>query len=375
MKYKGMLLADIHFGAGDPKKLYSELKEGILKTVKVLKDELKFIAILGDYFERKLALNSDASRLGLRFMHELISICEEFDIKLRVIRGTITHDLNQLDNFKHLELDATNFRVINNAEYEELLPDLHVLWIPEEYPEDWKNSYKHFFDDLEEGQKYDLILGHGTMEFEAFKGQISESERPIKSAPVFSEKEFIELANYTFFGHIHRASNYRQRVFYCGSFSRTAFGEEEPKGYYTFDYDTDTCKGIVEFIENESAPIYNTYHIDDIKSECDNDDALVIDSIKTLRKECFRLRILNEDDVSSLVLKEHFSEVDGISIKTKKPSGPTRERSDEYDLVFADGHELIPTIRRYIQMKHHRTYNDDVISDCITPANNDMEDE
>jgi DNA repair exonuclease SbcCD nuclease subunit len=377
MKVTGILLSDIHFGAGDPKRLYKELKDGVYKKAVQLKKKLKFIGILGDYFDRKLALNSDASRYALQFMHELIVFCEENEIKLRVIRGTMSHDLNQLDSFKHWEVDAPNFRVINKAEYEELLPDLNVLWMPEEYPENWKERYAEFFN-LDDGAKYDFIFGHGTMEYESFKGQVYDSERPIKSAPVFSEKQFIQLAEYTFFGHIHRRSSYKNRVFYCGSYSREAFGEEEPKGFYVIDYDTDTCEGSATFNENTLAPTFNTIHIDDIRSEHDNDDAAVTAAIRGMKDECGKLRIIVDDtgsDSGAFVLKEHFSEADGIVVKAKKPAGPPRDRNDEYDEVFADGMDVKKSIRNFIKIRTNRIYSEDTISDTITPATGDLEDE
>jgi hypothetical protein len=304
-------------------------------------------------------------------MYELISCCEEIGTKLRVLKGTITHDHNQLDNFKHLEADATNFRIINNAEYEELMDDLHVLYIPEEYPEDQKEYYSQFFDTLE-GGKYDFIFGHGTYEFEAFKCQVFESERPIKSAPVFSEKEFINYCNYSFFNHIHRRSSYKERIFYNGSFSRTAFGEEDPKGFHYIEYDPDKCKAVIKFIVNTDAPTYTTVHIDDIKEEYGSDAVAITKAIKKLKSENFKLRVLtnskgNSVDADTMILREHFSESDGVVIKNFKGVASNRVVSEDYEFIFSNGDGVIPTVIKFIELKHSKNYTTDVISDCITP--------
>jgi DNA repair exonuclease SbcCD nuclease subunit len=375
MKYKGVTFGDVHYGAGEPKMLSNEISTVLFPFIETNKPN--FVILSGDYFDRKLMLNSEACRLAIKTMYDLIALCESIDCKLRVLRGTVTHDLNQLDIFKHLESEAECFRLINMAEYEELLPDMHVLYIPEEYPEDQNEYYSQFFSDLD-GGRFDFIFGHGTFEFESFKGQKFESERPIKSAPVFSEKEFLNYANYIFFNHIHHRSSYAGRVFYNSSFSRTSFGEEEPKGFHFVEYDSDKCKAQIHFVENNLAPTYNTFHIDDIRSEVGNDPVEVLRAIQVLKNQSYRIRLLTNsgaDDGENLVLREHFSETSGVTIKNFKGVAASKITSDEYNYVFEEGDDLVTTVRRFVSRKFGRNYTNDQITDCISPSNNDNDED
>ena len=53
MKYKGVMIADIHFGALPVERLYNEL-EIFLDFIE--KKSLDFIVILGDWFDKKINL-------------------------------------------------------------------------------------------------------------------------------------------------------------------------------------------------------------------------------------------------------------------------------------------------------------------------------
>jgi DNA repair exonuclease SbcCD nuclease subunit len=196
MKKEGMLnwisISDIHFGDGDPVKLYEELDTEFFVYVKRIAKDLDLITMAGDLFHRKLSMNEISSKLVLKFVDKLLEICYENDIKLRFIKGTTTHDFNQLDNFKHHELNF-DFRIINTVECEEIFPDVYALYIPEEYMENPEEYYSEYLPPAD-GAKYDIIVGHGTFDFVAFENQQQESERPIKNAPVFKYKDFDEYA-------------------------------------------------------------------------------------------------------------------------------------------------------------------------------------
>ncbi|MDY2700759.1 MAG: hypothetical protein SOV61_14620, partial [Lachnospiraceae bacterium] len=62
--------------------------------------------------------------------------------------------------------------------------------------------------------------------------------------------EFVPPDGLIIMGHIHTPSK-RQNCYYCGSFERMSHGEEEPKGFFTFDNSSGQWKGT--FIEDKSA--------------------------------------------------------------------------------------------------------------------------
>ena len=83
-------------------KLYNELIQKVLYTYDK-KDELDMVIINGDYWGTKLSLNSIDAKLGISFINELYTVCKENDILIRMIKGTLSHDHNQLGAFKYLE--------------------------------------------------------------------------------------------------------------------------------------------------------------------------------------------------------------------------------------------------------------------------------
>ena len=54
-----------------------------------------------------------------------------------------------------------DIKVIKYASDEELLPNLHILYLPEEHILDKNEYYKEYF---KEDKKYDYVFGHGVIE-------------------------------------------------------------------------------------------------------------------------------------------------------------------------------------------------------------------
>ena len=109
---KGLTFSDVHWGAygQDADELYRELS--LILTV-IEEEELDYIVMCGDYFDKKIDFTSRASILSIRFLNDILSIAEKKKVKaVRFISGTKSHDLNQLMNFKSFEKGDGFFRVI-----------------------------------------------------------------------------------------------------------------------------------------------------------------------------------------------------------------------------------------------------------------------
>ena len=240
-------ISDIHFGAMDPDRLYNELVEMFLKPIS--ESDLDLVMLCGDYWDKKLILTDRSAILGINFLTELIKVCKNKNIKIRLLKGTFTHDLNQLESFRSF-IDYDTFNIINTVTEEEIKGN-KILYVPEEYPENKEEFYKDYFND-EKKNYYDMIFGHGTIEFQAWQSQLIESEKPIKSAPVFNEEYLMQFSKGPIvYGHIHVATSYKNKIYYCGSFSRFAHNEEKEKGFLTIEYDNG--KYSVDFQENTLA--------------------------------------------------------------------------------------------------------------------------
>ena len=157
MKYKVVMIADIHFGALLFERLYNEL-ELFLDFIE--KKSLDFIVILGDWFDKKINLNSKDAKYSTVFFERICQICIDNDIKLRIIQGTESHDNSQLEVLEILAKNKpVDFKVFYEVEEEELFPDFNVLYVPEEYINSIDEKYGKYMN-----KKYDMIFGHGMIQ-------------------------------------------------------------------------------------------------------------------------------------------------------------------------------------------------------------------
>lgn len=297
MKYNILSVGDIHFGYYPAELLYNEFKL-VIQTIE--NRELDVVVIVGDYFDTRLSLSSPHSVYAIKAFSELLKVCERKNIKLRMIRGTSSHDPeNQLNNLATMA-NTTNcdFKLFNTVDEEDLFPDFKVLYIPEEYMEDKDAYYKIYFD-----KKYNAIFGHGMFEETSFSSKAHDN---IKKYPIFNSTFMENLCDGPIvFGHIHKSQIIRDRIIYTGSFTRSRFGEEEDKGFVISTYDTNAKNTEHEFIVNEKATKYDTIEIttkSQIFTMLLNDQINYIkDLIIKYKKDKLRIKIIIPDDYNNSV--------------------------------------------------------------------------
>ena len=106
-----IIIGDFHWDALDAIKQYAET-QWILDFINKL-PHLDLIVIAGDYFDCKILLNSRSSIYAIKWMSELQKICKRKNIKIRIVRGTTSHDNNQLDAFNGYEAENPDqFQII-----------------------------------------------------------------------------------------------------------------------------------------------------------------------------------------------------------------------------------------------------------------------
>lgn len=279
-KYRGLVLADLHFGAVDASDMRNELRANLLNVLET-RCFFDFIIIAGDYWDKKVFLNDRASDNGLWLMQRLT----QYTKCIRIIYGTESHEVDQYHIFSIFEnLKGLDFKIIQSVCEEELLPGLQVLYLPEEYIKDKNEYYKEF---LNNENKYDYIFGHGViaeaMTMVKREKKKSETESRLKPA-VFTTSDFKKCCKgEVYFGHYHVHSVIQDWVHYVGSFTRWIHGEEEPKGYYEITCDLEEDKKYYsEFHENYDAPKYKTYTFG-YEHEIFSSDDMVDNYLKSLR--------------------------------------------------------------------------------------------
>ena len=260
MKYNGIILSDVHFGAFDPYILKQELENVFIEYLNSMKS-IDFIIIDGDYFDHKIYLNDRTSDYALSIMDKIVYYAKIHHCPIRIIYGTESHEVNQYNIFAVYENDYNlDFKIIYTVTEEKLLPDLDVLYIPEEYMYSKSEFYKEYFKNE---KKYNYIFGHGVINEVMTmikRNREEQKEKNQKKVPRFSTAELLKMCKgQVYFGHYHINTNINDKIFYVGSYSRWCFGEEQPKGFYHIQYDTKKEKYSQEFIENTLVKKYTTY--------------------------------------------------------------------------------------------------------------------
>ena len=125
-------IADLHFGAFNPKTQYQILQEQFLSKI-IQIPSIDLISIDGDIFDHKVMSNSDVVLYASLFIDNLVNICRQKNCPLFLIHGTYSHDYDQLKLFYHYLDDKTvDVRIITQIQFE-IVKNCRILCIPELY--------------------------------------------------------------------------------------------------------------------------------------------------------------------------------------------------------------------------------------------------
>jgi hypothetical protein len=350
-KFSSVNIADLHVDAVDPKKFFKELESTFINYIKLHKNEIDLINILGDYFNSKISLTSQSAILALKFINSLCTFCHANDIELRIIKGTKTHDFNQLDNYKYLEKKYKNFKIYNQVTEEEI-KGIRILYVPEEYMNDQNLFYKEYKE-----KEYDLMFGHGTFDVFAFQNQIQESERNIKGSPVFYYQEWHDVIKYNIiFGHIH-VHNIYKKLEYCGSYTRWIHGEEKPKGFIVNTINLKDETSVNQFIENPNADSYITVNLSSLLESNSSLSVEQLAKLSTFSNDNSNIKLKIDTDMSNediRILKETFSDNDNMKIEVKSIAERivAEEKDNEFSFL-TDSNNVNFNIQKYIEIKNN----------------------
>lgn len=296
-------LSDIHIGYQPVeqvvKEFYDEEKGFFIKLAKVIedckKDKRKFlgVAITGDLFDHQLSLNSRHARLAIDIIHSLVElVIVNNDANIILLKGTRSHDLDQILVFEPLTTQYENKFFIADTLSVLELEGYEFLLIPEEYMKNQEEYYEEAFEG-----KYDFILAHGFLKFNCFSK--NEVERTMPEMPIFDQEELCNVARVSIFGHDHIHKSYRDQIYYNGSYSRLCHGEEDEKGALVIHIDEKKHK--VERLINELAPIFKSVSLSKIvKGELDFESC-----IKAILKQKKGVDFLKIKISEEVVLSNH----------------------------------------------------------------------
>lgn len=264
----GMFFSDVHVNPKNYERVFRELDLNIIETLDSIigtENHPDCVILGGDFFDYVMPFNHPAVIASVSWFTKLAKKLKDANIIFIVVKGTKTHDANQLsninaalspvfDNFFYFDTFGEKTFTFQNEVY-------NLLFLPEEYPSDYKEYYK---DILVKKNYYHLIALHGTVSSKAWANQVLVTERPYPGHVVWNEDELFSLLTSNggiVAGHIHTHSIIKGLLTYNGSFSRENQGEPEPKGFTVFSIQKDIPPEFI-FLENETAPIYKKLFLD-----------------------------------------------------------------------------------------------------------------
>lgn len=248
-------LADLHFGAFNPKTQYDILMEQCVSKIAQL-PRIDIISVDGDIFDHKVMSNSDTALYATKFIDELARLSAIKQCTLVILGGTYSHDFDQLKLFYHYMDDPSlDVRVITNIQFE-YIKGARILMIPELNGLDESIYQKYFF----ESGWYDEAFVHGTFEGSVYGNLTSGNSR------LLTAKDFTYCTGVAISGHVHKSGCFQGFYYYCGCPYRWKFGEEEEKGFLILLHDLDSRIHYVDF-EPITSFRYDTIYLDELVSE------------------------------------------------------------------------------------------------------------
>lgn len=191
--------------------------------------ELDIIFIAGDFFDKALPLATTVVGEIHSWISKFIKMCAKWDISLRVLEGTPSHDRGQPILFDWLAATADTGADVKyfSGLHIEHMPKygIDVLYIQDELTSSCAVTQEMVTNALlEKGlSKVDYTIMHGMFSHRIPKGVIADAH-DVKFYQDITRK-------YVFCGHIHinaRCGN----ILEAGSSDRISFNEEEDKGHW-----------------------------------------------------------------------------------------------------------------------------------------------
>ena len=256
---KILALGDLHFGKLklNPIQMYESLCQNFLPRL----ETTDMVVIVGDYFDTLLDFTSIHAVYALKFFTDLVEACHKYQIILRIVNGTFSHDRNQTqalsalidksDRYRH----TLNFSIASKIQVETISVrgiEYNLGYLPDSLPFKDGNQVSDIFSGLlteMQWSKLDVLFGHGTFDYTLPVGIVLP-------ACTYTLPMFQNITDLMIMGHIHIASH-RGYVYYTGSYDRMTHGEEEPKGYLQIE--KTKTSAVVKRIINTNSQVFKTY--------------------------------------------------------------------------------------------------------------------
>lgn len=288
-------LADLH--VNHPKINPLNISCAFMQSVLPELEDADFLVIAGDYFDSMLHFNnSQSAELAYRIFNSLVAVREKNSkLKVRLLRGTFTHDRNQCELLRAVWYRKTVTRTsqdellgvdesMHYVDQISIIPEtiedktFYILYLP-----DSLSQYKDSCEVMDVVQTHmqqlkisqvDFVIGHGYFDHRLPTGVL---HRP---KIVYTYDQFRRIVKHkVLMGHIHVHSDLNDFIYYSGSFERLNHGEEEDKGFYVHEGSLDTGFSS-RFVVNNFSTLFLTVTVPDKITDISNAVLFVKEFIK-----------------------------------------------------------------------------------------------
>jgi DNA repair exonuclease SbcCD nuclease subunit len=370
-------IADIHLGRKiiSAKDMKRQLKDVFLDPLRKCAF-LDGIFINGDTADDKIGLDSEYSKVYFWLFDQIYDIATQRNCFVRVIRGTLSHDWDQLENLRYYEnYEDYDFKIFAEASVEEI-GDYKILYLPEDYVKKPKEYYSEFLD--VDDNTYDFIVGHGMVEESQFIKQDSENWTTKKN--IFDTKELCRICvGPVIFGDIHRSMNLYNQFFYSGSFTRLCHGEEDDKGWMVCAYDRVSGNYRVEKYLNHLSYNFSTLKL--TPTDLRNKEGVELieyinDFIDRKKVDKLKLKLTSTgsktENENIAIIVSYFKKNKNVDIEKKTKSEKAiekevkyKEKKEKYSYLYDKNLTTAEKLQLYCSNEFGETYSLEAIDNAL----------
>tara|TARA_Y100001956_G_scaffold82973_1_gene107768 strand:- start:162308 stop:163477 length:1170 start_codon:yes stop_codon:yes gene_type:complete len=333
-KIRGIVFGDVHLGHDTVKSIHIlQALDHTMKQVDI--KTLDLIIIEGDLFDQSMNYHHDDVLAIEKWFSKLFKIAAKYNIAIRIVEGTPSHDMKQSVNL--VKLNEVMGNIVDLKYYDDIALEINdelgysCIYVPDEIDSPHINCFNRARDLLTEAglEKATFAIMHGSFDYQ-FPSYMNVDSHDSKLWSTIVEK-------WIFIGHVHTRSVYKNIIIASGSVERLRHGEQEKKGMTYFEA-TDSDKS-QKFLVNEISILFNTYKVNKV------DDETIADIDAKLEKlpNGSHVRFMGPDRSILSGFLSHFDfKFDKIKFKIEVED-PDKKKKDQ--LTY-------PTIKNLVVPKH-----------------------
>ena len=196
-----------------------EMSPMIDKIERICKTQgLDILTIAGDLLDSIMKFDNTVIQLVQNLLQTLCNMAKAYGFEILVIKGTASHDGNQLESLRHFEYSGNPIRFFNTIQYVEIKGFI-LRMLPELY---W-DSYEDFLK-CALSSYADITVFHGTVAGVDNRIELGykthDRKKDILIQPIDLQKN---TKLFSVGGHIHNRCQVADNIWYTGSYSANSF--------------------------------------------------------------------------------------------------------------------------------------------------------